>query len=57
MLTTLHIVTKLRVLQASKGACITDTGAIGGRLLGVVTLSGQALTIQGTEPFTQSVQG
>lgn len=44
-------------IQASKGACITDTGVIGGRLLGIVTPSGQALTVEGVEPFTQSAQG
>lgn len=45
------------VLQASKGACITDTGAIGGRLLGIVTPSGQALTVEGAEPITESAKG
>ena len=49
--------TRSMVLQASKGACITDTGVIGGRLLGIVTPSGQALTVEGVEPFTQSAQG
>lgn len=45
------------VLQLCKGACITDTGFIGGRLLGMVTPSGQALTVEGLEPFTESAQG
>lgn len=43
--------------QASNGACITDTGAVGGRLLGMVTLSGQVLTVEGANLLTQSIQG
>ncbi|KAL3154836.1 hypothetical protein ABBQ38_011379 [Trebouxia sp. C0009 RCD-2024] len=43
--------------QASNGACITDTGAVGGRLQGMVTVSGQVLTAEGVDPLTQPRQG
>lgn len=53
----MRIRTYSRLLQASNGACITDTGAVGGRLLGMVTLSGQVLTVEGANLLTQSIQG
>ena len=56
-LSVLHLRTQLGVSQVRQGACITETGAIGGRFLGMTTQSGQLLTAEGVDKLSEPVQG